>query len=90
MGKNILFETNREREVREREERVVSFYLRHVYKVLNGEITPNRLIQKIADDENITRYGVTVLLKRKGIYKNAHQPVLQANPSSAVQLSLAL
>lgn len=90
MVKNNLFETDRERECRQREERVIAFYLRFAHEILSGEIPPGRLIRKISDDENMSIQGVTKLLKRKGVYKSAQHPVIRAGSVNSQQLSLAL
>lgn len=87
MTKNILFETDYERFLRERAESIQSEYLRCSREILNGEITPNRVIQHLSKRFNLSGEGVKKILKRKGIYVSAKQPVIRPKIESK-QLSV--
>ena len=68
------YETETQRFTRERNENIVNEYIRRSQDILCGKVTPHRLCEFIAERYNMSRYGVTLILKRAGIYKNAKQP----------------
>lgn len=88
MGKINVFETEYEQAVRERAEKVQRVYLSHAHEILSGQIKPNRIIQKIANDEGMSGEGIKSILKRYGIYKSSSQPVIFSGTGTPKQMSL--
>lgn len=76
MEKINEYETEYQRFTRERNESIVSEYLRRSPAVLSGETTPHRLMEFLAERYDMSRYGITMVLKRAGVYKGKLQPVV--------------
>lgn len=76
MAKNYQFETDYERFLRERAENIQSEYLHFSHDILSGQLAPNRVIQHLAQRFNLSGEGIRKILKRKGIYVSAKQPVV--------------
>ena len=76
MVKNDIFETQYERFLRERAEKVVSEYFKYKQEILSGELSPNRVIQHLAKQFSMSGQGIKTILQRKGIYKSAKQPII--------------
>lgn len=87
MDKKPLLETDYARYKRLRDERICNGYLKYSQEILNGEVSPNRVITVIAEENNLSRQTVYFVLKRLGIYKNGNHPVVsrtavcQSSPS---------
>ena len=76
MAKNDIFETQYERFLRERAEKIQQEYLGRSHEILSGQLSPNRVIQYLANHFGMTGEGVKSILKRKGVYKSAKQPII--------------
>lgn len=76
MVKILALETNYERFLRVRAEEICKSYLAWSDKILSGQVSPNRIIAKLAGTKGMTREAVRRLLIRKGIYQDAQHPVL--------------
>lgn len=87
MLKNNLFETDYERFLRERADSIQTEYLNCAHEILSGQLTPNRVIQHLSKRFNLSGEGIKKILKRKGIYVSAKQPVIRPNVEP-VQLSM--
>lgn len=70
------YETESERFTRQRNENIVEEYLSRSCDIVSGKVTPHRLCSFLADRFGMSRYGITLILKRAGVYKNAKQPVV--------------
>lgn len=75
MTKINAFETDYERFLRERAESVEREYLNYATEILVKKISPNRIIKHLADRFSMSGEGIKTILKRRGIYKSAEQPV---------------
>lgn len=88
MAKNITLETSYERFLRTRAEEICQTYLGWAREIMSGEVTPNRVIQHLAEEKGISREGVRSILKRRGVYKSAKQPVmLQRTPPTQLSMN---
>lgn len=88
MTKINAFETEYERFLRERAENVEREYLNYANEILGKKVTPNRVIQFLADRFSMSGEGIKTILKRRGVYKNAKQPVFLKAARSARQATL--
>jgi hypothetical protein len=75
MDRSQLYETPDEKKRRERNENIVREYMSCSPDILEGFVTPGKVIRRLHEKYGMTIYGVTCLLKRKGIYKGAQNPV---------------
>lgn len=75
MTKINAFETDYERFLRERAENVEREYLNFATEILAKKVSPNRIIKYLADRFSMSGEGIKTILKRRGIYKSADQPV---------------
>ncbi len=76
MGKINTLETAYETFLRTRAEEICKTYLGWSHEILTGQVKPNRIIQNIAKAKGLTGEGVKKILKRRGIYKSAEQPLI--------------
>jgi len=88
MSKINVLETAAEKEHREKIEGIVKDYIGWSREILVGQVTPNRVITHIASTYQMTREGVKGILRRRGIYKSALQPVVINRPE-VKQLSMS-
>lgn len=87
MEKKIMIETKYETFLRKRAEEICHSYLEWSQEILSGQIKPNRVIQLLAHNKGMSGQGVKAILKRRGVYKSAQQPViLQPSPQAAMKL----
>lgn len=77
MAEILKFETNYELEQQERDEKIISMYLDHSMQIVNKTLTPNRVMPAIAKEFNYTVNGIRSILQRKGIYRNAQNPIVK-------------
>ena len=70
------YETESERFNRQRNENIVEEYLSRSCDIVSGKVSPHRLCAFLGERFNMSRYGVTLVLKRAGVYKNAKEPVV--------------
>lgn len=83
------YETESERFNRQRNENIVEEYLSRSCDIVSGKVSPHRLCAFLGERFNMSRYGVTLVLKRAGVYKNAKQPVVvPKNYSKKITLSV--
>ena len=82
------FETENERFRRERAENVEREYLNYATDILGNKVTPNRVIQFLADRFNMSGEGIKTILKKRGIYKSAKQPVVMTGRYQTKQATL--
>ena len=75
MDRSQLYETKDEKERRERNENIVREYMSCSSDILAGYVVPGKVIRRLHEKYGMTIYGITCLLKRKGIYKGAKNPV---------------
>ena len=75
MTKFNAFETEYERFLRERAENVEREYLNYANEILAHKVSPNRIIKYLADRFSMSGEGIKTILKRRGVYKSAEQPV---------------
>lgn len=75
MTKINAFETEYERFLRERAENVEREYLNYAKEILGKKVSPNRIIKYLAERFNMSGEGIKTILKRRGVYKSADQPV---------------
>lgn len=75
MTKINAFETEYERFLRERAENVEREYLNYATEILGHKVSPNRIIKYLADRFSMSAEGIKTILKRRGVYKSAEQPV---------------
>lgn len=71
-----MIETKYESFLRKRAEEICHSYLEWSQEILSGQIKPNRVIQLLAHNKGMSGQGVKEILKRRGVYKNAQQPVI--------------
>jgi hypothetical protein len=76
MEKINVFETNSERFLREKVEKVCKEYLHYAQEITSGELAPNRVIRVLGEKFGMTGQGIKNILMRKGIYKSAHEPCI--------------
>lgn len=77
MDEKILqFETRRERERRERDEKIVEYYLGNCEYVLAGRITVTRLLEHLARMFSLTLQTVRTIVLQAGVFESAHHPVI--------------
>ncbi len=76
MSKFNTLETTYETFLRTRAEEICKIYLGWSNEILTGQVKPNRIIQNIAKAKSLTGEGVKKILKRRGIYKSAEQPLI--------------
>lgn len=76
MEKINVFETNSERFLREKVEKVCKEYLHYAQEITSGELAPNRVIRVLGEKFGMTGQGIKNILIRKGIYKSAHEPCI--------------
>ncbi len=76
MTKINTLETPYENFLRTRAEEVCQLYLGWSHEILSGQVKPNRVIQNIAQTKGMSGEGVKSILKRRGVYKSAQQPVV--------------
>ena len=76
MTKINAFETDYERFLRERAENVEREYLNYATEILSKKVSPNRIIKYLADRYSMSGEGIKTILKRRGVYKSAEQPVV--------------
>lgn len=88
MSKINVLETTAEKDHREKIEGIVKEYLGWSREILTGQVRPNRVISHIASSYQMTGEGVKSILRRRGIYKSALQPVV-INRTEAKQLSMS-
>ena len=86
MTKFNEYETESERFTRQRNENVVNEYLSRSCDIVSGKVSPNRLCSFLADRFGMSRYGITLILKRAGVYKSAKEPVVV--PSGKTQKTI--
>ena len=70
------FETEKEKNNRERRENIVKDYLGYAEQILQKEVAPGRVFKYLAIQYNMTEYGIGSILKRYGVYKSADEPVV--------------
>ena len=88
MVKNLqAFETERERERRERNESLVKEYLSQSSLIIKKELSPNRIFNYLAGRYSLSTFGVKRILTLEGVYKDAKHPVLY--PEKYKELSMA-
>lgn len=80
MGKINIYETSYEIFLRTRAEDICQLYLSWSNEILSGKVKPNRIIQNIAQRKSMSGEGVKTILKRRGVYLSAKQPVVIPNP----------
>lgn len=90
MQKNIIYETDSERNRRLRCEAVRREYIERSNVILSGEYKPNRIMSIISKKYGLTIMGVKKILKKDGIYKDALHPVIFSGKGTPTQLSLEL
>ena len=73
------FETEKEKNNRERRENIVKDYLGYADQILQKEVAPGRVFKYLASQYNMTEYGIGSILKRYGVYKSADDPVVFEN-----------
>lgn len=76
MTKINEYETETQRFNRQRNESIVNEYIERSHDILLGNVTPHRLCEFLAERYNMSRYGITLVLKRAGVYKSAKQPIV--------------
>lgn len=69
------YETKAHRFNRQRNESIVNEYKSRAHDILSGKVTPHRMCEFLGERYNMSRYGITLILKRAGVYKSASQPV---------------
>ena len=79
MGKINIYETSYEIFLRTRAEDICQLYLSWSNEILSGKVKPNRIIQNIAQRKSMSGEGVKTILKRRGVYLSAKQPVVIPN-----------
>lgn len=87
MSKINTLETTYETFLRTRAEEICKTYLKWSHEIMTGQVKPNRIIQNIAKAKGLTGEGVKKILKRRGIYKSAMQPIIVQH-SEPKQLSM--
>jgi len=87
MAKNVVLETQYEKFLRTRAEEICQSYIGWAHEITCGEVKPNRIIQRLAQEKGMTGEGVKSILKRFGVYKSAKQPII-LQKSEPVQLSM--
>lgn len=73
------FETEKEKNNRERRENIVKDYLGYAEQILQKEVAPGRVFKYLASQYNMTEYGIGSILKRYGVYESAANPVVLEN-----------
>lgn len=87
MEKKYILETKYETFLRERAEEICQSYLGWSQEILSGRVKPNRIIQLLAHNNGMSGQGVKSILIRRGVYKNAQQPVItQQLSTSTIQI----
>lgn len=76
MTKINTLETPYENYLRIRAEEICQLYLGWSDEILSGKVKPNRVIQNIAHTKGMSGEGVKSILKRRGVYKSAQDPVV--------------
>ena len=71
MEKINVFETNSERFLREKVEKVCKEYLNYAHEITSRELAPNRVITALGEKFGMSGQGIKNILMRKGIYKSA-------------------
>ncbi len=87
MSKINTLETTHEAFLRMRAEEICKSYLGWSHEITIGQVKPNRIIQNIAKSKGLTGEGVKKILKRRGIYKSAKQPLI-VKRTAPTQLSI--
>jgi hypothetical protein len=77
MEKINEYETDYQRFTRERNESIISEYLRRSADILSGKTTSHRIMEVLAQRYDMSRYGITMILKRAGVYNGKKEPVVQ-------------
>lgn len=72
-----------ERSRRKKEDSICSQYLQWSEELLSGQVKPNRIFRYLADNNKMTIMGIKSILKRRGVYQNALNPVLVSDITSA-------
>jgi len=88
MRKINEYETNIERERRERHSAIRREYLERSSVILAGEVKPNRVISVLSNKYNMSVMGIKTILKNAGIYKDAKHPVVLNGNNTPQQMSL--
>ena len=76
MARIFTLETPYERFLRTRADEVCQIYLGWSHEIMSGQVKPNRVIQNIATKLGMSGEGVKTILKRRGVYKSAKQPIV--------------
>lgn len=88
MAKFNEYETEAERFTRQRNEDIVNEYISRSHDIFSGKVTPHRLCEFLGERFNMSRYGITLVLKRAGVYKSAKQPVVLTGRYQTKQATL--
>ena len=70
------FETERERERRERNEQMARDYLSYASMIHQQKVSPNRIFNYLAERYALSAFGVKRILQGEGIYRDGKHPVL--------------
>ncbi len=70
-----LFETKTEKKKREEYDLICQDYLNNSKYIMSKELKPNRVMSYIAEKHGRSVMSIKNILKKRGIYKNAAEPV---------------
>lgn len=88
MAKINEYETDIERERRERHSAIRREYLERSGVIQTGQVKPHRVISLLATKHNMSVMGIKTILKNAGIYKDAKHPVVLTGSNIPQQMTL--